>query len=567
MIRNTFQAEEVVLGKLFDNDYLFRMPFYQRPYSWTTEEAGELLTDLLNAMNDSSDDEPYFLGSVVLIARPDSAIHEVIDGQQRLTTLTILFCVLRELTDDSDKRASLDSRVREKRDVFAGRQDRFRLELRDRDRDFFRDNVQLPGRISNFISENSFLTSDSQKLIRANTKFLLDELVKLSQRDRDRLSQFVIARCYLVIVTAYDRDSAHRIFSVLNARGLDLTPTDILKSDVIGDIPGRFQDTYTRIWEDIEDDLGREGLRELFAHIFVILTGNRFHKELAKAFKTEVLDDPDVPSRTGADFIDGVLTRYAESFKVVANATYESASRAEEINRLLAGLGRIDNEDWIPVAMVFHDRYKNDPARLLDLLNHLDRLAYAMFIVGVRRDPRILRYRPVISALGEDVPSDFDDAVAHLQLTDQEKGDAVAALNGPVYRSQAARYTRPLLLRLDTMLSDAGATYDHKVITVEHVLPQSPDPDSVWLKNFPYEDERQDWTHRLANLVLLSRSKNASAQNYDFDRKKKEYFQKNGVTPFALTTQVVNESEWTPSVLKQRQEDLMDVFKTNWALN
>ena len=121
------------------------------------------------------------------------------------------------------------------------------------------------------------------------------------------LSQFVIRNCYLVVVTAYDRDSAHRIFSVLNARGLDLTPTDILKADILGEITGNAEDRYTRLWEDIEDELGApERFRELFAHIFVIETGDRFHRELAKAFKEEVLT-----VRNGSRFVDEALLPYS----------------------------------------------------------------------------------------------------------------------------------------------------------------------------------------------------------------------------------------------------------------
>ena len=140
------------------------MPRYQRPYSWTTEETGELLNDLIGAMNDEVTVEPYFLGSIVLIARPNSPVHDVIDGQQRLTTLTMLFCVLRELTDEDDKRDSLDQRVREMQDVFAGGRDRFRLELREQDQEFFRDKVQTRGRIANFLAEVMVHTSDTRKI-------------------------------------------------------------------------------------------------------------------------------------------------------------------------------------------------------------------------------------------------------------------------------------------------------------------------------------------------------------------------------------------------------------------
>src|SRR3954453_1098325 len=92
------EAHEVPLHEVFSSDYSFRIPDYQRPYAWEREQAEQLLEDLLDTLR-RDEDEPYFLGSVVLVKEPDQASAEVIDGQQRLTTLTILFAVLRDLAD------------------------------------------------------------------------------------------------------------------------------------------------------------------------------------------------------------------------------------------------------------------------------------------------------------------------------------------------------------------------------------------------------------------------------------------------------------------------------------
>ena len=102
-MKQTIEAREQELKRVFSDDYLFEIPAYQRPYAWTTEQATELLDDLLTAMgNDGEMEEvsPYFLGSIVLIKDAHRALAQVVDGQQRLTTLTILFCALRELSED-----------------------------------------------------------------------------------------------------------------------------------------------------------------------------------------------------------------------------------------------------------------------------------------------------------------------------------------------------------------------------------------------------------------------------------------------------------------------------------
>lgn len=97
-------AGEHPLGKVFSSDFEFAIPDYQRPYSWGTEQALQLLDDLNGAI-DRDPDEPYFLGSLVLV-RDNGRRAEVIDGQQRLTTLSILFAVMRDLTGNDDLRKS-----------------------------------------------------------------------------------------------------------------------------------------------------------------------------------------------------------------------------------------------------------------------------------------------------------------------------------------------------------------------------------------------------------------------------------------------------------------------------
>lgn len=115
-------------------------------------------------------------------------------------------------------------------------------------------------------------------------------------------------------------------------------------------------------------------------------------------------------------------------------------------------------------------------------------------------------------------------------------------------------------------MSSGGASYDHPLITVEHVLPQSPAPESSWHAWFT-DEQREHWVHRLANLALLTRRKNSEASNYEFNAKKERYFStKTGVSPFVLTTQVLGESEWTPALLEQRQAALVSVLSRLWNL-
>lgn len=122
------------------------------------------------------------------------------------------------------------------------------------------------------------------------------------------------------------------------------------------------------------------------------------------------------------------------------------------------------------------------------------------------------------------------------------------------------------MLRLDHLMSDGTASYQHDVVSVEHIMPQQPAPNSQWLTWVPDPLRHQHWVHRLGNLTLLSRKKNSAASNYEFEKKKNAYFTKGGVCSFALTTEVLQYNDWTEPVMEQRQEKMLKALEAHWSL-
>ena len=304
----TIKASEQNLNTVFSDDYLFEIPVYQRPYAWDTEQVADLLDDLLYAMRRNGD-EPYFLGSIVLI-KGDDANSEVVDGQQRLTTLTMLLCVLRDLADGGVK-IDLDKYIRQQASVIAGTKEVVRFTLRDLDRDFFYANVQSDSGISSLLKNAPSAGTDSQQRILENAKYLYEELSDLDADERTRLAAFIIQHCYLVVVSTSDMTSAYRIFSVMNDRGLDLSVTDILKAEIIGDLQGAIeQRNYADKWEDIEQELGRDRFGSLFAHIRAVYAKAKQRRALQEEFREYVLKQ-----HTATDFIDSVLDQYDDAYK------------------------------------------------------------------------------------------------------------------------------------------------------------------------------------------------------------------------------------------------------------
>ena len=557
----TLAAHEEPIARIFSDDYVFRIPGYQRPYAWTGEQARELFDDLVDFMAGNEGDvpemPPYFLGSIVLIKKEAVPEADVVDGQQRLTTLTLLLAAIRAAVAP-DSAGHITPLLYERGNPIRGTQDRFRLTLRDRDSAFFQKYVQREGGFGHLIKLNEAL-SDSQSNIRGNARLFAERLAALSEEKRLRLAQFVVTRCFLVSVATPDLDAAYRIFSVLNSRGLDLSATDILKAEIIGGVPEARRTDYTRKWEDAEETLGREGFSDLFGHIRMVYRRAKPKGTLLKEFKDHV-SEAEEPVR----FIDSVLLPMVDAYQEITDAAYTSTERAEAVNGALRWLNRLEFKDWMPPALAFSVKHRNEPEIMQRFFEGLERLAYSMLIRRSGVNERIERFSALTAAIDGNV--DLFSAAATLQLTPTEQFTTYETLNGALYEVLAARARTAVLLRLDALLSGGGATYDYETVSVEHVLPQNPVQGSKWLAWFPDARDRASWVHRIGNLTLLTRKKNSSASNYEFDRKKDAYFTRNGVSPFSITTQVLQFAEWRPDVLEKRQHELMRKLEQHWRL-
>lgn len=558
MTRHTIEATEKPILDIFCDKYLFRIPSYQRPYAWTTEQVSELFDDIKTACEDSTtvaDLSPYFLGSIVLIKDPQRPEADVVDGQQRLTTLTILMSVLRDLSE-AKIASAIHSYVCQTGDPITGTSDVFRLTPRERDSDFFRATIQNEGATAFLPDARQF--KDARARIVENAVFLRERLKTFSDEQRRRLTTFIAQRCFLVIVAASDQDSAFRIFSVMNSRGLDLSPADVLKAEIIGALPTDKQDAYTQKWEDLEDALGRARFAELFGHIRMIHRKQKMQGTLIAEFREFV-----PTSKTPEIFIDKELSPYADAYEEIIDRAFSSYKNADEINRQLTHLSRLDNFDWQPPAIEVIARRRGDPDFILRFLSDLERLAYALFLTRKDASDRIRRFGRLLTYI--QTADDLFDGQSPLQLDEDEKSEVRKALSGDIYL--ITRIRLPLLLRLDELVSGGSAVYNSPVISVEHVLPQNPAAGSQWLLDFPELDERAKWVHKLANLVLLTRRKNSQASNLEFQEKKQKYFSTNaGVSNFALTSKVLSQAEWTPGVLEKRQAELLGAIEKLWRL-
>lgn len=553
---------EFPLAKIFSSDFDYTIPTYQRPYAWNEVQAGELLSDLLDFCKNEQEDT-YFLGSIVLIKEEGRPHAEVIDGQQRLTTLTILLAALTSLFS-GELRVDFENYIREPGRASQGLKPKPRLTLRERDRKFFEDYIQGLKFDELIALDAAKLENESQRNIRRNAELILQRLDAAFGKDAVRLCEFgafLVQRCFLVSVATPSQQSAFRVFSVLNSRGMDLLPTDIIKSDVIGSVTASLQDQFTETWEELEVETGRDGFAEVFGHIRMIHAKDKARRSLLEEFRERVIAKTNSPE----DLVSKVIEPFTRAYLIAKQCRYVSTSSAAEVNATLKWLNRIDNSDWLPSAMKFLAEHEANVDYVVWFLRKLERLAAHMYICAYSVNARIERYARVLREMEQG--HSFAQKISSIELTTEEKAISHRVLQGDIY-SMPPRRRNYLILRLDSFLVDGAATYDPSLLTIEHVLPQTVAEGSMWAQQWPSHNDRVIWLHRLANLVPLTQRRNSQAQNYDFDRKKIAYFGgKQGISSYALTTQVLNTTNWTPEAVAERQTQLLDVLNSRWELN
>lgn len=569
--RRRLTAEARSLGELFFESRRYGVPNYQRPYGWSDAEALTLLDDVRAAHAVAAERRdapaPYFLGALVAANAVRGARWSVIDGQQRLITLTILLAVLRDLDADGEDR--LGPFILPLGAETAGPHHAI-VNTRPRDLAFFFENIQTPGAVLR-LSEQSQTENDAQTAMLAVALAYRNALTGWSAGARRWFAEYLLRCCSMVEVLAPTEDEAHTIFMVLNARGRDLRDNDLLKAETLGAVRPAERARCAEKWEALEADLGEQAFAELFRHVRTIHAPGRSRRTVAADIR-EALKPAEAPEafidtvlspmgRVMSDLLSGVVIRTGAP-GATTDASVESAL-GEDGAAALRSLRRVLARDWLAPAIAFFALGRRRADEAADFLVALERQAYGLLLQGAPEASRRARYARVIEAIRD--RAETDAIVETLYLTDNDKKMARIVLSGAIYQKESLR--RAVLLRLDERLADAGARYDREQVTVEHVMPRNPPPDSAWTEAVPDPKERRYWVDRLGNLALLSRRANERVANHDFERKKRGCFSSvEGVTTFAITSQILHEPVWNAEVMARRQKMLFELACEIWRL-
>ncbi|MBO0766774.1 MAG: DUF262 domain-containing protein [Hyphomicrobiaceae bacterium] len=557
-----FGAQAVPLAQLFADPNFIHVPAYQRFFAWTPEEAGRLLDDVsaaLDAETESGQPGDYFLGNM-LFTEPDppsgriatwkaartGRVHEVVDGLQRLTTLTILFCVLRDLDREAGEPAS------ERLAAAIGTVARPRLTLREPEETFFQTCVRGRGATSTQPPDGNLSLVEARLLeVRERLRGMLGEL---DSPGRHALADFLLDKCHIVLVSATGIDRAHHMFTVLNATGRPLARNDILKAALLGAVPVPALDGATAIWDAAQARLGPD-FDSLFSHIRTIYRRNSPH--IISGVQGIAAE------RGGAHtFIDRLLRPAAAAFEDIRNARHTGSPHSAAIVQALRHLGWLRGGDWVPAALLCWLERGEDPAALARVLTALDRLSYGLRILGMGTKRRAGRLGLVLQALRQG--GDVLGSGSPLMLTREEQGTIRHNLRD--LHARSAPLAKLVLLRLNEAM--AGTPQDLPVddLTVEHLLPRKPSANSHWRQWFPDPAERGQCTEALGNLVLMTRAQNDRAGNQEFARKQQVLFAA-GSAALPINDYVRRQTEWGPVQIREREAELLAHLYRLWNID
>lgn len=558
--RGEIKSEKILVKDIFSRMW-FRIPEYQRPYVWGADELGELLDDLTFAMTEKPDFE-YFLGSFVFqskAAAPEQGQefneNDLLDGQQRMTTIIILFAVLRDLSQDSKAKKDCQECIYQEASQYRRIPERTRIvfAIRETAQKFVDEYIKAEegtGRgddLATLIEKTEDLsTQNMAKAVIEIHKFFRDN----PNTKPEDLLQFLLNKVLLIYVSTEDLEDAFRLFTILNDRGIPLRNSDILKSMNLGALETPAQKVkYAKMWEEAEGELGDEFDRFL-NHVRTILVRDKARLNLLQEFEDKIYEPKErdkasgqkkpVLLKKGRETFE-LIERYLGHYRTLLSGQNHDEFKTFEFDNLVKMmLTGLPATDWIPPLLRYFDKFKHD--RLMEFLRRLDNKFSADWIGQYAPTDRIEAMNKVIKFIDEakTVEDVFDSGCFEC-----DGASLVRVLGGDVYGKRFARY---ILLKLDFLFQNHDQRMHFETLSVEHVLPQTPLDTSQWLKDFAPE-ERHEWTDKIGNLVLITRRKNSSQGRLDYATKKTKYFEK-CIDTCPNSLHVLRNEKWTPVELK-----------------
>lgn len=579
-MEESFKPNSLSINKLLtDSDALYQIPIYQRPYKWGDDQVDKLWDDILESFR--NEENNYFLGSIITARSGNGGKYlDVVDGQQRLTTLVILMATVRDLYPKINEQECED-------DPFAIGIDQIKNAIMVSDKF---------GRLR--LATHSNHSSDFEKvIIKGNTlelkkpykkdlrkdeapiyKFIntsvefRSRLEQLGEQECGKLLNYIFNQIKIIRIDCSDVGFAIKLFQVLNARGLDLTNADLIKSYLIGKIHALFdaeivdlkEQQFLQDWiacENMVTELN-ESMNEFFVmYEYFLLASNpkkSLYDELENQFDNE--DPLDVIS----DF-KAFITQYKEN-------VYQSKSA---INYSFFYL-RWSIYWKTVITAALHSGYLD----IEELKKAVRRYFYLFWIAGFTLSRVKQTSFNLIKWLKEKRPINEIKTELEKYIKDNKIQERVErALNNNIYQEA---WSKPLLALIEFNQTDNPEfiNVSDRDLHIEHILPQSFSEVYGWKHVIEDNRDGTELVHTLGNLTLLSGKKNIQASNDSFENKISIYQGKgkygnsdDKVSSYRITQKIFDDynngeiKRWDFDTINKRKTSLLEEVEQILSIN
>lgn len=567
------KAREGTLRDLMTQDRQFRVPLYQRHYRWRTDQQDDLWQDVMEqyrAMGNAASDVPrHFIGSVVAVAREPDPLHDfrdfrVVDGQQRMTTLSVLLAALRDVAAQED--ASQFERFNVKYLVNAteptGSERWARLVPGEEDAQAYRTVLTDPGNASGHTAVGNAY------------RFLLKRIEALRDSGElhvERLATTIGDRLSLVFVTVDEDERPHKIFESINATGVGLSQSDLLRNYLFMALGERSNSVYAQYWRPLEVSLGTEGLEGLVRDD--LQASGEFVKQNS-VYRT---------ARSQLELEGGDLDRLEQHVRRLARrgAYYtlfllpaDPHGVGHEMGldkaalRHLAFLRAWGAGTTYPLLLHIYsevDAGRATPAQAESCLGAIESFIVRRYLAAVPTNVLNRLFIQLVNALPAGEPI---DVALRRELSrdgrwpeDEQVREGVASVH--YYSHGRAHQQRLVLQRLESHLrAEIEVDFDSAALSIEHIMPQTLSPEWQTQLGQAGHDPHEAFErvgHTLGNLTLTAW--NSTLSNQLFARKQEILSD----SELKLNEALLDAKQWGPKEIEERGRALAAAANELWS--
>lgn len=538
----------------------FIIPVYQRNYDWKTENCKQLYDDLVKVIK--SNRKSHFFGSLVSVYEPSGRNTEflVIDGQQRLTTVSLLFLAMYNLISNGvivPDEASLGKQIYEEFlvDKYQPRDMRIKLKSVKNDQKAF---GKLFDSADEHIRESNLTT---------NYNYFYDRI----QKQEITIGQLFDAICCLEIIniTLNNEDNPQLIFESLNSTGLDLSEGDKIRNFILMGLPAKEQDEYyEKYWNRIEECTKYDVSSFVRDYLSVKQLAIPSQKKIYISFKEYV-----ELASLGAEGLLKDLLAYAKRYEILLNGGARNKTLDACINRLNRLETTVTRPFFLEVLHL-HDEDKLDISQVTDVFliteNYLFRRTICDLPTNALNKIFLMLHREIIRYDGTD--TDYVEKFKYALLSKKERARfpnddefATQFTERQVYQMNSKNKIY-ILERLENYGTaedkDVYSHYDDGTYSIEHIMPQHLTP--AWVKALgnDYEQIHETWLHRIANLTLTAYNSKYSNSSFEDKKTMKNGFEDSGIR---MNSYIAKKEKWTLAELEERNQYLMGRTLEIWA--